>query len=180
MFRRMVVLGPTRFTDATKQAFLASAGEVAYDAAVPRDDEALIRAIGDADALLVTLEVRVGAAVLSACPRLVYIGMCCSLYSPESANVDIHAARARGITVTGIRDYGDEGVVEYVISELVQLLHGFREHMWRPEPTELTGMRCGILGMGTLGTRISQALRFFGAEVSYYSRTRKPDVEARG
>lgn len=176
----MVVIGPTRFTDETKQAFLSCANAVEYFPSIPLDDKDLISRIGNADALLVSLEVRVGADVIHACPSLKYIGMCCSLYGPESANVDIFAANARGIVVTGIRDYGDEGVVEYVISELVQLLHGFREHMWRSEPTELTGLRCGILGMGTLGTAISQALRFFGAEVFYYSRTRKPEIEAEG
>lgn len=176
----MVILGPTRFTEETRAAFATLARTVIYDAAIPLDDATLIAKAGCADALLVSLHVRVTAAVIAGCPALRYIGMCCSLYGPESANVDILAAEARGITVTGIRDYGDEGVIEYVISELVQLLHGFQGPMWRPEPTELTGLSCGILGMGTLGTRISAALQFFGARVSYFSRTRKPDVEARG
>lgn len=180
MFKRMVVLGPTRFYDETKQAFAALADKVRYDPTIPTDEADLIRRIGDADALLVALQVQVGAGAIAACPALRYIGMCNSLYGADSANVDILAAQARGITVTGIRDYGDEGVVEYVISELVRLLHGFGEHMWRPEPTELTGLRCGILGMGTLGHMIARALGAFGAEAAYFSRTRKPDIEAEG
>lgn len=180
MFERMVVLGPTRFTRETKQAFAALAKAVVYDAAVPADEADLIRRIRGADALLVALQVQVGAGAIAATPTLRYIGMCCSLYGADSANVDIRAAEAAGITVTGIRDYGDEGVVEYVVSELVQLLHGFREHMWRPEPTELTGLRCGILGMGTLGHMIARALGAFGAEVAYFSRTRKADIETEG
>ena len=48
--------------------------------------------------------------ILERCPNVRYIGMCCSLYSPESANVDIRYANERGITVTGIRDYGEKGV----------------------------------------------------------------------
>ena len=52
------------------------------------------------------------------------------MYSPESANVDIRYAEANGITVTGIRDYGDEGVVEYVVSEVVRLFHGFGVEAW--------------------------------------------------
>ena len=39
--------------------------------------------------------------------------------------MDIAYARTRGIKVLGIRDYGDRGVVEYVLHELTGLLHGF-------------------------------------------------------
>ena len=92
--------------------------------------------------------------------------------------MDIAAARERGITVLGIRDYGDEGVVEYVISELVRLLHGFGGKQWRHKAYELGGQKVGIVGLGRTGRMIADALRFFGAEVYYFSRTRKPDAEA--
>ena len=45
--------------------------------------------------------------------------MCCSLYSPESANVDIRYANERGITVTGIRD-GRDHEAEKLFRELEQ------------------------------------------------------------
>lgn len=118
--------------------------------------------------------------VIEACPNIKYIGMCCTLYSESSANVDIAAARERGITVLGIRDYGDEGVVEYVISELVRLLHGFGGKQWRHKAYELGGQKVGIVGLGRTGRMIADALRFLGAEVYYFSRTRKPDAEAAG
>ena len=47
--------------------------------------------------------------------------MCCSLYSEESANVDIAFARSKGITVLGIRDYGDRGVVSEYFMDLIFL-----------------------------------------------------------
>ena len=92
---------------------------------VPAGDDEIVARIGDADAVLLSYTSQINRAVLEKCPDIKYIGMCCSLYSPESANVDIRYANERGITVTGIRDYGDEGVVEYVVSELVRCLHGF-------------------------------------------------------
>ena len=88
--------------------------------------------------------------------------MCCSLYSPESANVDIRYANERGITVTGIRDYGDEGVVEYVVSELVRCLHGFGQESWEEMPREITGLKVGVIGLGKSGGMIADALKFFG------------------
>ena len=136
--------------------------------------------IGDADCVLVSYNTQIRRNVIEACPNIKYIGMCCTLYSESSANVDIAAARERGITVLGIRDYGDEGVVEYVISELVRLLHGFGGKQWRHKAYELGGQKVGIVGLGRTGRMIADALRFLGAEVYYFSRTRKPDAEAAG
>src|SRR5690606_19592658 len=106
----------------------------------------------------------------------------CSLYNPESANVDIRYANARGITVLGVRDYGDEGVVEYVVSELVRCLHGFGTENdgvprapWDGVPREITGTKVGIVGLGKSGGMIADALRFFGAEISYFARSEKED-----
>lgn len=181
MFQKMIVIGPTKFTEESRQKMKEQyAKEVDFFMDVPRNEEELIQIIGDSDAVLVALQVKVTAKVIEQCPNIKYIGMCCSLYNPESANVDILAANEKGITVTGIRDYGDEGVVEYVISELVQLLHGFGKNMWKEMPLELTGQKIGILGMGTLGHLIGKALKFFGADVFYYSRTRKEDIEELG
>lgn len=49
--------------------------------------------------------------------------------------------------------------------------------MWKSDPMELTGVKIGVVGMGTLGTLVSETLRFFEADLHYYSRTRKPEIE---
>ena len=103
--------------------------------------------------------------------------MCCSLYNPESANVDINYANSLGITVKGVRDYGDEGVAEYIIHELVEFLQGYKGFKWDNIGHEITGLKCGVIGLGTSGTLIAKTLKFFKAEVSYFSRTRKPHLE---
>ena len=103
--------------------------------------------------------------------------MCCSLYNPESANVDILTANKLGITVTGVRDYGDEGVAEYIIHELVEFLQGYKQLRWDTIGHEITNLKCGVIGLGVSGTLIAKTLKFFKADVSYYSRTRKPDLE---
>ena len=147
---------------------------------MPKDDHEIIRRIGNADAVLLSYTSRIGRSVIDACPNIRYIGMCCSLYSEESANVDIAYAREKNIRVLGIRDYGDRGVVEYVLHELTGLLHGFGLPMLRDEPIEITGMRVGIVGLGVSGKMIADALAFMGAEISYYSRSRKPEAEQAG
>ena len=106
--------------------------------------------------------------------------MCCSLYSPESANVDINYSNSKGIVVTGIRDYGDEGVVEYVVSELVRCMHGFGQEPWQGQPREITGLKVGIVGLGKSGGMIADAMKFFGADISYFSRTPKSHATDKG
>ena len=180
MFKKLVAIEPVSLIPSAEKKLYEYASEVVMYQDIPSSNEEIARRIDDADAVLLSYTTILGAEAMEMCPNIKYIGMCCSLYSPESANVDIRYAQSRGITVTGIRDYGDEGVVEYVISELVRLLHGFGGKMWKDKPLELTGMKCGILGLGTSGRMVGDGLRFFGADVSYFSRTRKPEAEAVG
>lgn len=177
MFNKIVVIEPVNFSAAWMDKIRPLTKELVCFVDIPASNAEIIRRIGDADGVLLSYTSQIDAEVLRACPQIRYIGMCCSLYAPESANVDIRTAQELGIVVTGIRDYGDEGVREYVISELVRLLHGFGPSMWRAEPMELTGLKVGILGMGVTGKLVADALRYFGCRVFYYSRSRKTGLE---
>ncbi len=147
---------------------------------VAADDETIVERAKDADCLFVSWNTPVSANVLAKCSKLKYIGMCCSLIDEDSANVDVRFARTNGIEVRGVRDYGDEGVSEFIISELIQLLKGLGRHQWLMEPVEITNRKVGIIGMGTTGLMTARLLQAFGAQVCYYSRSRKPEVEQQG
>lgn len=179
-FTKTVCIDPTGMNVWARQQLQELSGGVVFYDNIPVDDAECIRRIGNADAVFVSYNTRISREVILSCPGIRYIGMCCSLYSEESANVDIRTAREKGICVTGIRDYGDEGVVEYVISELVRLLHGFGNHCWRGEAYELTGLQVGIIGLGRTGRMIADGLRFLGARVCYHSRTQKIEAERVG
>ena len=180
MFRKLVAIEPVSLIPAAEQTLHTFAREVILYPDIPAADDEVAARIGDADAVLLSYTSRITRQALEKCPDVVYIGMCCSLYSPESANVDIRYANGRGITVTGIRDYGDEGVVEYVISELVRCLHGFGQEPWDGMAREITGLKAGIIGLGKSGGMIADALAFFGAEVSYFARSEKEEARAKG
>ena len=180
MFSKLVAIEPVSLIPSAEEKLHDYAREVILYRDVPADDEEILRRIGDADAVLVSYTSRITRAVLERCENVRYIGMCCSLYSEESANVDIPCARERGITVLGIRDYGDRGVVEYVLHELTGLLHGFGMPMLRDEPVEITGLKVGIVGLGVSGRMIADALAFMGAQISYFARAPKPDADAAG
>lgn len=179
-FRKLVMIEPVSLVPSALEKLPDYAEEIVAFDDVPLENGEIIRRIGDADGVLLSYTSRIDKEVLDACPNIRYIGMCCSLYSPESANVDILAANAKGIIVYGIRDYGDQGVVEYVISELVRYLHGFGGKQWKDIPEELTDLKVGIVGLGTTGTMIAAGLGALGADLHYFSRTRKPEEEAKG
>ena len=180
MFEKLVAIEPVSLVPQAEKELLLYARQVKLYEDIPADDAEIVRRIGDADAVLVSYTSQIRRPVIERCPNIRYIGMCCSLYSEESANVDIACARERGIVVKGIRDYGDRGVVEFAVSELVRFLHGFDRPMLYEMPAEITDLPVGIVGLGTSGGMIAQAMQFMGAKVSYFSRTRKPDWEKNG
>ncbi len=180
MFGKLVAVEPVSLVPSAQEELKQYAGEVVLYEDIPANEEEMARRIGDADGVLVSYTSQLRRPVLERCPNIRYIGMCCSLYSEASANVDIAYARERGIQVLGIRDYGDRGVVEYVLYQLIRILHGFDFPMWADEPLELTGLPVGIVGLGVSGGMVADALLMMGAKVSYYSRTRKPEKERAG
>lgn len=143
----------------------------------PEDEEEILRRIGNADCLLISWHTQLSSEAIEKAPNLRYIGMCCSLYDPESANVDIRAAGQKGIEVRAVHDYADEGVVEYIFAQLIILAKGLYQWQWKEEPTELKGKKLGIIGLGKTGGMLAELARTFGMEVLYYSRTRKKELE---
>ena len=187
MFEKLVAIEPVSLIPSAERELHKFAKEVILYRDIPIDNDDILERMNDADAVLLSYTTTLSKEVLQKCNNLKYIGMCCSLYSPESANVDINYAQQRGIVVTGIRDYGDEGVVEYVTSELVRVLHGFgtnndgtQAEPWNNIPEEITGLNCGIVGLGMLGGMIADALSFFGAHINYFSRSEKEDATIKG
>ncbi len=179
-FKKLVAIEPISLIPLAEKALSEYAEEVILYNDIPANDDEIVSRISDADAVLLSYTSTLTASAMSRCPAIRYIGMCCSLYSPESANVDIRYAEANGITVTGIRDYGDEGVIEYVVSELVRLLHGFGQEPWEKMPREITGLKVGIVGLGKSGGMIADAMKFFGAEIGYFSRSEKVAATEKG
>lgn len=180
MFNKLVAIEPVSLIPSAEQELHTFAHEVVLYTDIPATADEIVSRIGDADAVLLSYTSTLTAEIMAQCPHIKYVGMCCSLYSPESANVDIRYAEAHGITVTGIRDYGDEGVVEYVVSELVRLLHGFGQEPWEGMPREITGLKVGVVGLGKSGGMIADAMHFFGADIAYFARSQKAEAEARG
>lgn len=147
---------------------------------VPGSADEISRRIGIADCVLVSWRTTITGDILHTAPRLKYIGMCCSLYDKKAANVDIETAERLGITVKGVKDYGDEGTVEFIFSQVIALFKGYGKYKWREQTHELKGKSIGIIGLGTLGLMVARTALHFGMEVAYYSRTPRPTLAAEG
>src|SRR5690606_2476969 len=122
MFKKLVGIEPLDLIPSAELKLQEFAQEVVLFRDIPKDAQQIVERISDADAVLLSYTSTLDRKILEKCPNIVYIGMCCSLYTPETANVDILYANQMGIKVTGIRDYCDECVVEYVVIEFVRYI----------------------------------------------------------
>ena len=180
-FNKVVCVDHTKLKDwAIEELQEYSSAEVTVYKDSPDSEKELIDRIGEAEAIIVSWKTQIPKSVIKKCGQLKYIGMACSLYDDESANVAVDFAREKGISVKGIFDYGDPGVVEFIISELIRLLHGFGKNQWRKMPVEITDKKIGIIGLGTTGQLLAKTLLALNADIYYFSRTRKKDWEAKG
>jgi glycerate dehydrogenase len=127
--------------------------------------------------ILITNKIRIGAAELAVAPRLQLI----CLSATGVNNVDLEAARARGIGVCNITAYCTASVVQHVYALLLALTHhldGYQRLLqqgaWRDSPQfclldypvrELAGRKLGIVGFGELGRAVARVAPAFGMEV---------------
>lgn len=139
----------------------------------PHSENEIISRMEGADGMLVSWKTPITADIIKALPDLKYIGMCCSLFDAASSNVNIDQAKKQGIEVVGVKDYGDEGVVEFIISQLIQLFKNQGPVTYKNEPIELGDIKLGIVGLGTLGTMVARAAKAFNMDVYYHNRLKK-------
>ena len=150
---------------------------VCYPTSSPEEARARV---GDCEVLIVN-KVRVDAELLSRAPRLRLI---CEAATGVN-NIDLEAAAARGIPVRNAAGYSTEAVVQSTFAHLLSLA-GYAPYfddcvksgrysagrifcdISHPYP-ELAGKTLGIIGMGTIGTRVAAVAGAFGMEVIYYS-----------
>ncbi len=150
------------------------AGELAGLKEFMGEPDAIAAMIGDAE-ILVTHLAPVSASILERCPALRLIGV--SRGGP--VNIDIAAARARGVAVVNAPGRNASAVAEFTIAAILmetRLMRAgheaLRQGVWRgdlyradvtgPELSELT---VGLIGYGQIGTRVVKLLKPFGCRI---------------
>ena len=166
-------------SEASKQRLDALGGlEVHYGR--PESDEAYVRRIGDAQAILLGWDLP--AEVMLAAPALelvVFTGIGAARF------VDLpRAAAKQGITVCNCPGYSDNTVAEHALALLfaaarhvLRLDADLRAGSWNQSLVgmELKGRKVGIVGFGGIGRRFAALAKAIGMEVMVW--TRNPDPE---
>lgn len=136
--------------------------------------------VSDCEVLIVN-KVRVDEELLAAAPKLKLI---CEAATGVN-NIDLEAAARRGIPVRNVAGYSTESVVQSTFTHLLSLAgnapdfddyvksgkysaSGIFTNVSHPF-MELDGKTMGIIGMGTIGTRVAAVATAFGMKVVYYS-----------
>jgi glycerate dehydrogenase len=100
-------------------------------------------------------------------------------------NIDLEAARERGIAVKNVAGYSTSSVVQHTFALALHLIEKMPYYTsyaqggaWSQSPIfthleqpfrEIAGKRWGIIGMGAIGRKVAHVAEAFGAEVVYHS-----------
>ncbi|MCW2273448.1 glycerate dehydrogenase [Rhodoblastus acidophilus] len=158
-----------------------------HDATAP--DEVAAH-VGDAEIIVVN-KVKIGARELDALPGLKLVAISATGHD----NVDIAAARAKKIAVTNIRGYSVGAVPDHVFALILALSRNIlayaesvRAGRWQNAGQfcfhdhrifDLSGKRLGLIGSGSLGSRVAEIGRAFGMDVVFAARRGAPPSEGR-
>ena len=161
----------------TKLEAAASIDLYSGDGLIPPDE--LRRRIADKDALVCLLTDRIDASILDAAAKLKIVANVAVGYN----NVDVPAARARGIAVTNTPDVLTESVADFtwalILAITRRLAEGerlVRRGAWRGWAldfmlgAELRGKQLGLVGLGRIGRAVAARAPAFGMRVAWTSR----------
>lgn len=142
-------------------------------------EEALSR-VRDCE-VVITNKVRITKELLDAAPQLKLV---CEAATGTN-NIDMEECAKRGIPVRNVAGYSTDSVVQATFMHMLSLLgnapyfdsvvksgdysrSGLFTDVTRPF-VEMTGKTIGIIGMGTIGSKVAKVAEAFGMKVVYFS-----------
>ncbi len=142
--------------------------------------EKSLERVGDCEVLMVN-KVIVDEELMSRAPKLRLVCVAATGVN----NVDLEAAARRGVIVRNVAGYSTDAVVQAAFTHLLALLgnarylddyvrsgryssSGIFTEVSHPS-VELTGRTMGIIGLGTIGSRVASIASAFGMKVVYFS-----------
>ncbi len=183
---RLVFLDVATLGDNPDLSDIAALGELtAYQ---QTKSEAVVARLQSAQ-VAITNKVPITAAHLAQLPSLRLI----CVAATGTNNIDVEAAKARGIAVKNVKGYATESVAQWTFAALFTLSMDFIHlneavydgtysradsfSYWRQPFQELAGTTFGIIGMGTIGQRVASLAAAFGAKVMYHSTSGKNQAQ---
>ncbi len=146
----------------------------------------LIGRIADAEAVF-TNKCRITREVMDACPELKFVGVFATGYN----NIDIAAAKERGIAVCNVPGYSTDSVAQHTFALILHHYSSVAKYSdtvangdWVYSKLftyfnipffELAGKTLGIVGYGAIGKKVAKIALAFGMKVLVYTRTTPED-----
>jgi glyoxylate reductase len=140
----------------------------------------------NSDAVLCLLTDRIDASLLERAPRLRIVAN----MAVGTDNVDLEAARRRGIAVSNTPDVLTDATADLAVALLLaaarrlcwgdRLVRGGGFTGWHPTlglGADVTGKTLGIVGAGRIGRAVAERMRGFRMEVLPHSRTSGPPLD---
>ena len=167
---------------------LAKLGDLTTYDRIAQED--VIDAIGTAEVALFTSKVKITREIMDACPNLKFISVTATGYD----NIDIAAAKEKGIAVCNVPAYSTESVAQHTFALILEVADNVglytrlvHEHRWENSEDyafiekpilQLSGRSLGIVGYGTIGKRVAEIAKAFGMTVNIYSRDPEAAVKS--
>ncbi len=134
---------------------------------------------------IITNKTSIDDNIMEALPNLKYIG----LMSTGTNAADLEAAKKRGVVVTNIPAYSTDSVAQLIFTFILNMSFRVREHdarvhggewtncidfcFYDKNISELKGKTLGLIGFGSIGSRVAEIASVFGMNIVVYSRTKK-------
>lgn len=163
--------------------FLEESCQVVYPESLEEDQ--LIRQVGDVEGILIRADGNVSRRLMESAPLLKVVGR----HGVGVDNIDLKAARERGITVVYTPTANAQSVAEHFLGLALMLAKklkpadaSLREGNWEARyelsVTELFGKTLGVLGFGRIGKQTARVCRqSFDMSVLYYDIANFPEAE---
>ncbi|MBU0632864.1 D-2-hydroxyacid dehydrogenase [bacterium] len=177
----IVLLDTLTFGDTDLGGFDALGNVSVYQKTLP---EELDERIANAD-VIVTNKVVITSDSMDKAKKLKLI----CIAATGMNNVDLVAAKERGIEVKNVVGYSTESVVQHTFAMLFYLVEhlkyydgAVKDGFWSRSGIftdisnpffEISGKKWGIIGLGTIGKKVAVLAKAFGCDVSYFSTSGK-------
>ena len=135
--------------------------------------------------IIITNKVVITTNMMEETPRLKLI----CIAATGMNNVDVEAAKFKGIEVKNVAGYSTKSVVQHTFAMALYLLEKMayydavvKDATWTESGLftdvsrpfyEISGKKWGIIGFGSIGQEVAKIATAFGAEVSYHSTSGK-------
>ena len=180
----------TRRLPATVEAKLAAAFDAELNGSdAPFDRDRLREAMARCDVLAPTVTDRIDAELIEGAGER--LGLIAN-FGAGTDNIDLTAARARGIAVSNTPDVLTEDTADLVIALILmgprrlgegeRVLRSGRWRGWSPTDQlgrSLAGKALGIVGMGRIGAAVARRAAAFGMALHYHNRRPVAGADAR-